>query len=151
MQDALKGATPREMEYFNSVMMAMPDIIGLRFASGQNAAKWSVQSIQRELPLIGAMGINSQKDYVQRMMQLNSNVHSVINGAPGNGPALAWLNKRKSDLDQLQKNSTPTPKTPQQNAPTGGTTHFVEGGNSWDIPADKVAAFKQAHPNAQTK
>jgi hypothetical protein len=33
----------------------------------------------------------------------------------------------------------------------GGTTHFVEGEDHWDIPADKVAAFKKAHPNAKAQ
>jgi hypothetical protein len=32
---------------------------------------------------------------------------------------------------------------------SSGTTHYVDGGQGYDIPADKVAAFEAAHPNAQ--
>ena len=34
---------------------------------------------------------------------------------------------------------------------SGGTTHFVEGDDHWDIPADKLEAFKKAHPKAQAQ
>ena len=33
----------------------------------------------------------------------------------------------------------------------GGTTHFTEGSDAWDIPADKVDAFKRKHPNARAQ
>jgi hypothetical protein len=33
----------------------------------------------------------------------------------------------------------------------GGATHFVQGSDHWDIPADKVEAFKKAHPNAKAQ
>jgi hypothetical protein len=29
------------------------------------------------------------------------------------------------------------------------TIHFKEGNDEWDIPSDKVKAFKMAHPNAR--
>ena len=32
-----------------------------------------------------------------------------------------------------------------------GLSHFSEGGESWDIPADKVAAFRAKHPNAKAQ
>ena len=38
------------------------------------------------------------------------------------------------------------------NANSGAAVaHFSEGGDSWDIPADKVAAFKAKHPNAKAQ
>ena len=33
----------------------------------------------------------------------------------------------------------------------GGPKHFSEGSDHWDIPADKVEAFKKAHPNAKAQ
>jgi hypothetical protein len=33
----------------------------------------------------------------------------------------------------------------------GGAAHFSEGSDHWDIPADKVEAFKKAHPNAKAQ
>jgi hypothetical protein len=34
---------------------------------------------------------------------------------------------------------------------SSGTTHFTEGSRAWDIPADKIEAFKSAHPNAKAQ
>jgi hypothetical protein len=33
----------------------------------------------------------------------------------------------------------------------GSAAHFSEGSDHWDIPADKVEAFKKAHPNAKAQ
>jgi hypothetical protein len=41
------------------------------------------------------------------------------------------------------------PDTLEEEGGQGGTTHFVEGADHWDIPADKVEAFKKKHPKAQ--
>ena len=129
--------TPEEREYFDTAIASMADIIGSRSATGQSPARFSVRSIQNELPLIGLSGTPDAASYTTKLNTIARQIEVGLNGMPDNSRALAWLKKRQGDLQ---------PKRPASSST--GTMKFADGGKHYSIPAAKVEAFKGSHPNA---
>jgi hypothetical protein len=83
---------------------------------------------------------------------------SIVAMLPGSGTpsrkyAETQMKKFQIELDQLHKGVATaggaTPGAPGPGGPTGAIS-FTDAGVTYDIPKDKVAAFKKAHPNAST-
>ena len=92
--------TPEERKYFDTAIASMADIIGSRAATGQSPARFSVRSIQNELPLIGLSGTTDEQSYLTKMQTIGRQVRVGLNAMPDNSRALGWLDKRE---DQIQK------------------------------------------------
>lgn len=98
-QAAGAAMTPREKEYFDQAISSMADIIGARAATGQSAAKFSVNSIQNELPLIGTSSVTDKNSYLTKMQTISRQIRVGLNAMPDNKRALQWLDRRTKDLD----------------------------------------------------
>ncbi|MGC1296287.1 MAG: hypothetical protein WA869_14735 [Alloacidobacterium sp.] len=46
-------------------------------------------------------------------------------------------------------NSLTQAKTEAAGSKSGGTQTFTDGGTTYNIPKDQIAAFKKDHPNAR--
>lgn len=90
--------TPQERAYFDAAISSMADIIGSRAATGQSAARFSVRSIQNELPLIGLSGTPDSTSYLTKMQTIARQIRVGLNGMPDNARALAWLNQREAEV-----------------------------------------------------
>ena len=121
--------TPDEREYFDTAIASMADIIGSRAATGQSAARFSVRSIQNELPLIGLSGTPDSRSYLTKMQTIGRQVRVGLNGMPDNTRALGWLSKRESDLAQMQSQGTSPSVTPTGVGATTGGIHIDRDAN----------------------
>jgi hypothetical protein len=100
--------TPREKEYFNAAIAGMADIIGSRAATGASAAKFSVEAIQNELPLIGLSSTTNKQEYLTKMLTISRQLDVGLGAMPDKDRAVWWLNKRRGDLEaELQKGPAP--------------------------------------------
>lgn len=97
-QDTGTKMTPEERKYFDTAIASMADIIGSRAATGQSPARFSVRSIQNELPLIGLSGTTDEQSYLTKMQTIGRQVRVGLNGMPDNSRALAWLDKREGQI-----------------------------------------------------
>jgi hypothetical protein len=74
-------------------------------------------------------------------------------GTPSRKYAETQMKKFQVELDSLRKGVPSVgdldKRTGSNVAPTG-ITSFTDGGITYDIPRDKLPAFKKAHPNART-
>ena len=103
-QSAGTQMTPDERAYFDAAISSMADIIGSRAATGQSAARFSVRSIQNELPLIGLSGTPDSASYLTKMQTISRQIRVGLNAMPDNSRALAWLNQREAEITR-QKGS----------------------------------------------
>lgn len=110
-QAAGAAMTPREKEYFDQAISSMADIIGARAATGQSAAKFSVNSIQNELPLIGTSSVTDKNSYLTKMQTIARQIRVGLNAMPDNKRALNWLDTRSKDLD-LKRDKEGEPPRP---------------------------------------
>ena len=106
--------------------------------------------------LSGALGYGNATDMAKQMsLDLTNpnfspeNFRSAINDV-----VIPFIARKRSSLtDQMGPygNSQVTTENagPGRGGGVAGTTHFVDGGTIYDIPADMVAAFKVRHPNAK--
>lgn len=90
--------TDAEKAYFDTAIASMADVIGSRSATGQSPARFSVKSIQNELPLIGLPGTPDSTSYNTKMKTLARQIEVGLNAMPDNSRALAWLKKREGQL-----------------------------------------------------
>lgn len=90
--------TDAEKQYFDTAIASMADVIGSRSATGQSPARFSVKSIQNELPLIGLPGTPDSTSYNTKMKTLARQIEVGLNAMPDNSRALAWLRKREGQL-----------------------------------------------------
>ena len=77
-------------------------------------------------------------------------------GTPSKAYATGQMKKLQTEIDALEKGVPSLGKLSEQGGvtPPGtkppGTVSFSDAGTIYDIPKDKVSAFKKAHPNATT-
>ena len=99
-REAGTDMTQQEKEYFDTAIASMADIIGSRAATGQSPARFSVKSIQNELPLIGSSSVTDKTSYLTKMGTIARQIEVGLNGMPDNGRALAWMRKRQKELQE---------------------------------------------------
>lgn len=95
-----QAMTAEEKEYFDTAIASMADIIGSRAATGQSPARFSVKSIQNELPLIGTSSVTDPKSYLTKMGTIARQIEVGLNSMPDNARAMKYLQKRVNDLIQ---------------------------------------------------
>jgi hypothetical protein len=133
--------TPQEREYFDTAIASMADIIGSRSATGQSPARFSVKSIQNELPLIGLSGTPDAESYLTKMQTIGRQVRVGLNAMPDNSRALAWLDKREADIAKQKSGGGKG----QQKLKVGDP--IVQGGHKFKITAiDKNGRVTAAEP-----
>lgn len=123
--------TPQEREYFDAAIASMADIIGSRAATGQSPARFSVRSIQNELPLIGLSGTPDEASYLTKMQTIGRQIRVGLNGMPDNARALAWLDKRESDIARHKDGGSPRKPIVQHSASTGQYRYSTDEGKTW--------------------
>jgi hypothetical protein len=122
--------TPQERAYFDAAISSMADIIGSRSATGQSAARFSVRSIQNELPLIGLSGTPDTASYLTKMQTIGRQVRVGLNAMPDNSRAMAWLNRQELAIRQMAK-SAGGKTIVQQSPSTGKYRYSTDGGQTW--------------------
>ena len=146
-QSAGTKMTDEEKEYFDTAIASMADIIGARSATGQSPARFSVKSIQNELPLIGTSSVTDPKQYLTKMLTISRQIQVGLNAMPDNARALKWLLKRENDLIKQSNDLSPTlnKKKPvssqaphvgggtivQKSPSTGKYRYSTDGGKTW--------------------
>lgn len=134
-QNAGTQMTPEERAYFDAAIASMADIIGSRAATGQSAARFSVRSIQNELPLIGLSGTPDSASYLTKMQTIGRQIRVGLNAMPDNGRAMAWLNQREAEIAK-QKSSVAGALGKkikvQHSASTGQDRWSDDGGVTWN-------------------
>ena len=135
-QSAGTEMTPEERSYFDAAISSMADIIGSRAATGQSAARFSVRSIQNELPLIGLSGTPDSTSYLTKMQTIGRQIRVGLNGMPDNSRAIGWLNKREADIEREKSGGailhSGKPKIRvQHSASTGKDRYSTDGGATW--------------------
>lgn len=123
--------TPQEREYFDAAIASMADIIGSRSATGQSPARFSVRSIQNELPLIGLSGTPDETSYLTKMQTIGRQVRVGLNAMPDNARALAWLDKREEAIAQQKENKPSKKPIVQYSASTDQYRYSTDGGRTW--------------------
>ncbi len=98
-QRAGSAMTSQEKEYFDYALAGLADIIGTRGATGQSAAKFSVNAIQNEFPLIGTSSVTDKNSYITKMQTVSRNIRIGLNSMPDNTRALKWLDYRSKELE----------------------------------------------------
>jgi len=125
-QQAGSAMTAREREYFDIAISGMADIIGARAATGQSPAKFSVNAIQNELPLIGLSSTPDRQSYITKMQTIARQINVGLNAMPDNQRALYYLDKRVHDLEREKGKGKPAPGGPARPKPPaaggGGAT-----------------------------
>jgi hypothetical protein len=156
MQDAIKDLTPEEREAYDATMSAFGTIVGLRSLTKASAAQASVATIEREMPVIGVNTTSSSQFYDQ-LQRLAEIVYNGTQGLPAGMLDPKMVERLKNLPSDMQKRKQGASASPSGKLATPSsspkTTHYVDSktGDQWDIPADKEAAFKKAHPNAKAQ
>ena len=83
--------------------------------------------------------------------RMRAAVAAMLPGAatPSKKYAQGQMKKLQTEIDALEK-GVPTLGGLSGGGAPSGTISFTDAGTTYDIPKDKVAAFKKAHPNATT-
>lgn len=116
-----EAMTPREQDYFMAAIAGMADILGARGATGQSPAKFSVATIQNELPLIGLSSTVNKREYLSKVLTVSKQLDVGLDGMPDKDRAVWWMNKRRKEIqDELDKGPAPGgPMRPVPPAPGG--------------------------------
>ncbi len=87
LRDIFAKMKPEEVDYFNSLMNAIPTITGFRKLTSGGAFRWSQQGLERELPMIGLSGVTNSGTYAKKMAALGDEPLTAIKNlerfAPG--------------------------------------------------------------------
>lgn len=116
--------TPREQQYFNRALTAMADVIGIRGSTGASAAKFSVDKIENEVPLIGTSSVSNQRAYLDKLLNLMIPLSTSVDTMPGGNNAKTWLHIKRSQLESQVKSLDGASKGP---APRGIPDIMVGG------------------------
>lgn len=114
--DAVKNLTPRERDYFNAMMSAIPAQMAARFLTGGNATNMGAAALENELPFIGnRASVSDPKGFIDKL----NNIRSIYRaGVP---TVAAPMRKTKAydltDIPNLEyKGPQPSPNS-KLNAP----------------------------------
>ncbi|HEV8494205.1 MAG TPA: hypothetical protein VGR76_18130, partial [Candidatus Angelobacter sp.] len=89
---ALRGVfdqmKPEEVDYFNSLMNAIPTVTGFRKLTSGGAFRWSQQGLERELPMIGLSGVTSSATFKKKMQALGDEPLTAIKNLERTNPGV---------------------------------------------------------------
>jgi hypothetical protein len=122
MQEAISGLTPEEKEAYDATMSAFGTVVGLRSLTRASAAQASVQTIEREMPVIGVNTTNSEQflDQAQRLAEI---VYNGTKGIPEGMWDPAMIQRLKglpSEIQKMKKSKASPNGT--LSAPSNGTS-----------------------------
>jgi hypothetical protein len=129
LMDQYQKLNPKEQQFVADYFRVLGTVGGMRASTGASAQRWSYNVLRSEVPVPGIATYTDAKRRIGNFVE-ETNVVSKRN------PLL-----KPVDRGLLDKAGGPP-------APSN-TVHFVEGGEDYDIPKDKVAAFQKKHPNAK--
>lgn len=86
IRGAIESMRPEEVQYFNSLMNAIPTITGMRRLTGASAFRWSQEGLERELPMIGLAGVTSAATFRQKMAALGDEPLTAIKNLQRTNP-----------------------------------------------------------------
>jgi hypothetical protein len=140
IQKVFAGMRPDEVDYFNLLMNAIPDITGFRRITGGSAFKWSQSTLERELPMVGLAGVQSSKDFRQKLVSLGNPLLTAAKNLPGQPVDQRFLDViRQGGMPSTgpQGITAPLPlvKTKAEfDALPSGTRYKEEDGNTYRKP-----------------
>jgi hypothetical protein len=70
LRDIFAKMKPEEVDYFNALMASIPTITGFRKLTSGGAFRWSQESLERELPMIGLSGVTSSANFSKKMARI---------------------------------------------------------------------------------
>lgn len=166
-ENALSNLTPEEARALNQIMAAYGTVVGLRSLTRGGAYRFSVESMERELPIMGMADVNSSQSYYNKLAKM---ANEVVEGTKGVSDAVLPEKKfYKEAADRLnalgQGKTPPAPGAlpsppprgggaPQKPEPQGagatgaGQINILLNGQHGRIPADQWDAFKAKYPTA---
>lgn len=131
-QKVLKAMTSRERDALDSIMAAFSTVVGLRSLTRASAAQFSTKALEREVPVIGAQGVTSSRQFYNKLAQLAEEIKTGTKGRaniwePGE---LEHIKSQPGEMLRLRDGGKPTPAgTPAARkitvtAPDGSTHDF---------------------------
>ncbi len=132
---------PEEIEYFNSLMNAIPTVTGFRKLTSGGAFRWSQQGLERELPMIGLSGVTSSANFKQKMRSLGDEPLTAIKNLERTNPGV--VDPRLAALIRADSAMAAPGITPPSSIPAVGTVmkgYRFKGGN----PADQ-SSWEKVH------
>jgi len=88
LRDIFAKMKPEEIDYFNSLMNAIPTITGFRKLTSGGAFRWSQQGLERELPMIGLSGVTNSATYAKKMAALGDEPLTAIKNLERTNPGV---------------------------------------------------------------
>lgn len=134
--NAVPAKYQREVKDFIADYYSMKDKLTTVQMAIQNG-RMGRSSLPMVLAMFQQLPGASTADATMAQRQLG-NIQQLITGVKDQFPDEYLNYKKEPDFKPAEKTVAP-----------GSKTHFTEGNDQWDIPAEKVDAFKRAHPNAQ--
>jgi len=131
IRDVISKLSPEEQDYVNAAMSSFGVAVGLRSLSNASAAQASVDTIERELPLIGLTTPNGRA-YDDKMSRLAEITRNGMLGVPK-----SMIDKELLDrINGLGKKKVPGGRT-------GATIKMVApNGQVKDVPEDQVKHYE---------
>jgi hypothetical protein len=139
--EAMSKLQPREQELLNAEMDAYGAIIGLRAITKGSAARFSAQSLEREVPIPGISAFDAFTFY-DKLSRLAEEVWSGGKGISENVlPEKSYYHEQYQKLMKLKESvrpqggNAPAPKSNKpivQHSPTTGKYRYsTDGGTTW--------------------
>jgi len=151
------------LDQFEDILNRRPELFG-KVAGRVTAAKQVVGTDDPDIAALkgikewfgmASVGAHAMRN-AQHVIQAANAVFNDYHNSPEATKAAiqAARNSVQTFIGDVESKQ-PGARTPSEaNKPSkaqGETTHFVEGKDRWDIPADKLERFKQLHPNAKAQ
>jgi len=123
-RDAVAALSPREKEMLDREFAAYGTVMGLRSLTKGSAAKFSVGSMEREVPILGVSAMNSRQFY-DKLGLLNEEIMSGMEGISNQiMPDKTYYVQKADELRELAKKGAP--KLPPPPGGAGGTAEDLE-------------------------
>lgn len=146
-QKVLTQMTPRERQALDSQIAALSTVVGLRKLTGGQAAKYTADSLDREVPMIGGPGTKDSKQFYNKLSQI---AVTLKTGAAGvTQPEAFW---RPGELDIINKMPDEMLKLSQGLTPLSGNEMInvqIPGQKPGQIHKSQWDNFFRANPGAQ--
>lgn len=122
MQSSMGRLSPRETEYYDSLLASMSTVVGLRSISRAGSSRYNVGMLERELPAIG-INVKNSTQYYDKLEQLAGVVKAATKGtektgvwAPGD---LEHISNLPEQMSTKKKESAAKERVQVRNTKTG--------------------------------